>query len=135
MHTYVREKRILLNIIVSPTLRKQRNPTEKSIDFNDAHSVVSFWSLSSFHYDRLALVVVLVSLVSFWWFRLFRFGGFGCFVLLFRFQCMLWSVIHVQYAQTVTIRSLTNRHTVNTPEVVSNVWKWVAWYNKRRIVR
>ena len=42
MHTYVREKRILLNIIVSPTLRKQRNPTEKSIDFNDAHSVVSF---------------------------------------------------------------------------------------------
>ena len=89
MHTYVREKIILLNIIVSPTLRKQRNPTEKSIDFNDAHSVVSFWSLSSFHYDRLALVVLVVSLVSFWWFRLFRFGGFGCFVLLFRFQCML----------------------------------------------
>ena len=75
------------------------------------------WSLSSFHYDRLALVVLVVSVVSFWWFRLFRFGGFGCFVLLFRFQCMLWSVIHVQYAQTVTIRSLTNRHTVNTPEV------------------
>ena len=74
MHTYVREKRILLNIIVSPTLRKQRNPTEKSIDFNDAHSVVSFWSLSSFHYDRLVLVVLVVSLVSFWWFRLFRFA-------------------------------------------------------------
>lgn len=74
MHTYVREKRILLNIIASPILRKQRNPTEKSIDFNDAHSVISFWSLSSFHYDRLALVVSVVSLVSFWPFRLFRFA-------------------------------------------------------------
>ena len=95
-------------------------------------------------FGHFVLVVKFVSLRSS---RFGRFGGFACFVLavsVVSFCCSGFSACCDRSYMSNTLKPLQfvyGRWRIDTLltyrkwRVVSNVWKWVAWYNKRRIVR